>query len=115
LDLAAELPPNEQILDAILQNVIEGFDAELIQQALLELQRYTSERAQIKIRNVLGDVLSHGSPFVSEAVAARAHLFLNEGSVEYFEKLISQINPGSKTYTYLQASLREYQKHTAGG
>ncbi len=87
----------------------------MIHQALLELQRYKSFDDQEKIRAALGSALINGTPFVAAAVAERMNLVLNSQNISYFENLMAQLDPKSKTYLSLKYSIQEFDQHLQAG
>ncbi len=115
LELLSTQDPSEQNLDAILEHIIMGFDAELIHQAFLELQRYTHPKDQEKIRLALGRGLLHGTPFVSVAIAEKINLILNEGNISYFEEMMNSIDPKSSVYESLKYSIQEFEQVAQAG
>jgi hypothetical protein len=110
LDLLSTQPTAPESLEAILEKVIRGYDAELVRQALNELQRYIAERDQQRIRTVLAEEMLHGAPFVGQAIAKNIMMFLNRESVPFFEAVVEKIVPGSIIYDSLQSSIREYRR-----
>ena len=115
LDLMSTQAPSPENLKAILEHVLKGNDAELIQQALLELRRYPSAEDQETIRQTLAQVLLTGAPFVAKAVAEKSDLFINSLNVEFFERLTRQIDPQSMVGISLQLSLREFRRKSSAG
>jgi hypothetical protein len=109
LDLLASQPTSSEALDAILEKVVRGYDAEMIEQAFKELQRYDAPASQEKIRQYLAEEMVTGAPFVSQAIAQHIHPFLNSESVSLFQATSEKIGPGTITYDRLQASLKEFQ------
>jgi hypothetical protein len=115
LDLLATQATSPETLEAILQNIIKGIDAELIHQALLELQRYSSLEDQEKIQLTLGEALNHGTPFVALAIAERLNLVLNTQNRMFFKNLMTQLDPQSRIYQSLKVSIQEFdRKYQAG-
>lgn len=110
LDLLASQPTSSEALDAILDKVVRGYDAEMIEQAVKELQRYDAPASQEKIRQYLAEEMVTGAPFVSQAIAQHIHPFLNSESISLFQATSEKIGPGTITYDRLQASLKEFQK-----
>ncbi len=115
MDLMSTQAPSQENLEAILEHVIKGYDAELIHQALLELRRYPSVEDQEIIRQTLAQVLLTGAPFVAKAVAEKSELFISEQNLEFFEKLTRQIDPASLVAISLQSSLREFRRKSSAG
>jgi hypothetical protein len=115
LDLLATQATSPESLEAILQNIIKGIDAELIHQALLELQRYSSLEDQEKIRLTLGEALNHGTPFVALAIADRMNLVLNSQNRAYFKNLMTELDPHSRIYQSLKVSIQEFDRKSQAG
>lgn len=115
LDLLSTQPISKESLDTILEKIIKGIDAELIHQALLELQRYTSFDDQEKIRLTLGEALMKGAPFVALAIAEKINLILNSQNISYFENLLSQMDPQSLVFKNLKYSVQEYDQLSQAG
>ncbi len=110
LGLLSTQPTAPENLEAILEKIVRGYDAELIAQALNELQRYNSAADEQRIRAVLAEEMLHGAPFVGQAIAKNISMFLNRDSVSFFESVIEKIVPGSIIYDSLRASIREYRR-----
>lgn len=115
LDLLSTQEISQDNLQAVLENIINGIDPNLIHQALLELQRYKSIDDQEKIRIALGNALIHGTPFVAAAIAERMNLVLTTQNISYFENLMVQLDPKSKIYISLKYSIQEFDQHLQAG
>lgn len=115
LDLLATQPPGPEILDAILEHVVEGYDAELIGQALVELERYTSRADRAKIDETLARTLMTGAPFVAREISLRIAPFLDTVSYEFFQDIASRLPPESSPRLLLESSLADFQRRNSEG
>lgn len=115
LDLLSTQETSEQSLEAILKYIIGGYDAELIPQSFLELQRYTHPGDQEKIRNSLAYALLHGVPFVATAISENISLLLNAENISYYKSLVSSLDPRSKIYQNLKFSIQEFDQLSQAG
>jgi hypothetical protein len=109
LALLATQPPSEANLAAVLDNVIAGYDAQLIQAAMGELRRYTSEHDQEKIAAALSGAMTSGSPFVAREVSNGITPFLLPRTVPIYEEALASIIEGSLVRRDLARAIDEYR------
>lgn len=110
LDLIATQPTSIENRDAILRQVIEGHDSNLIEHAMLELERYTGSSDRDVIDQVLGRVLTTGAPFVARAVSNFIGPFVDARSYRFFTDVLAQLPPDSIYYEKLEASLKAFSE-----
>ena len=115
LHLMATQSASEENLQALLEHVVAGIDATLIEHAMLELRRYSREDHLKMIHVALADAMVTGTPFVSEAVSQNIGLFINHDSLAFFRALTRQISPDSRVSDHLRASLEDFSKRQSGG
>jgi hypothetical protein len=109
LALLATQPTSEANLAAVLENVIAGYDAQLIQAAMTELRRYTAERDQETIAAALSGAMTSGSPFVAREVSSAITPFLQPRTVPIYEEALAAILEGSLVRRDLARSIEEYR------
>lgn len=109
LALLATQPPSAEALDAVLEHVIGGYDSELIQQAMRELQRYTSEDERSKITTALSDAMLTGSPFVAKEISRGIGPFISARSWAVYETTAAKLGAGSIVKTNLEQSLMAFK------
>lgn len=110
LDLLSTQPTSIENLKAILNNVISGNDAELIEQGLLELRRYHSQEENKFIQQSLASAIVYGAPFVSQTISAHSRLFLNNFNFDYFDDLLKQIDPLTIVGKNLKTALQDFRR-----
>ena len=109
LDLMSTQPPSLENRDAILKSVIEGYDSELIEQAMLELERYTSASDRDVINQALGRALTTGAPFVARAIVNHISPFVDARSFRLFQDVLAHLPPESIYFEKLEASLSAFR------
>src|SRR5665213_483538 len=109
LDLLSTQGPNGDNLEAILTNVVAGYDSELIEHAMLELERYTSRTDLDKIDQALAQTLTTCAPFVAREVSTHIAPFVNERSYMFFQDVVAHLPLNSASRANLETSLAEYQ------
>lgn len=116
LDLISTQRPSADNLDAILANVLAGYDSELIEHAMLELERYESRAEYDKIDQALAQALTTGAPFVAREVSEHLTPFVNERSFLFFQDVVAHLATQSASRINLETCLSDFQrKHTSGG
>ncbi len=108
LALLATQPTSAENLEQILKKVIEGYDSELIGQAMRELERYTEAEDRFKIATALGDAMATGSPFVAKEVSTRIAPFVYPSSAPIFREVIARLPDISVVRATLEARLAGY-------
>lgn len=114
LDLMSTQPPNQDNRDAILHEVIDGHDSELIEQAMLELERYTASDDRRIINQAFGKALMTGAPYVARAVSANIGPFVDARSFHFFESVLSQLPENSIYAEKLESSLDAFRSAQEG-
>lgn len=109
LDLMATQPTSLDNRDAIIKAVIDGHDSELIEQAMLELERYTSASDRDVINQALGRALTTGAPFVARAISNHIGPFVDARSYRLFQDVLSQLPPESIYFEKLESSLAAFR------
>lgn len=109
LALLATQPTSEANLSAVLDNVISGYDAQLIQAALNELLRYNSERDQERIAGALSGAMTSGSPFVAREVSNGIAPFLQPRTVPIYEEAVPALLEGSLVRRDLARAIDAYR------
>ena len=109
LHLLSTQEKSESALDEILNSIISYHDANLIQQAMLELTRYKKDFGN-KIDQALISALKMGSPLVSEQVAKNISLFITESNYNLYRNTLKSLRIGSLSYENLENSLRDFKK-----
>jgi len=109
LALMATQAPSEANLAAVLESVIGGYDAQLIQAGMNELKRYTTESEQERIAAALSGAMTSGSPFVAREVSTGIAPFLQPRTVPIYEEALPQIVEGSLVRRDLARSIDEYR------
>ncbi|RZA05750.1 MAG: hypothetical protein EOP11_12090 [Proteobacteria bacterium] len=109
LALLATQEPSEANLTAVLDNVITGYDAQLIQAAMKQLQRYPSEGDQERIAAALSSAMTTGSPFVAREVSSAIEPFMQPRTVPIYEEAVASITEGSLVRRDLAQSIASYR------
>lgn len=107
LDVLASLPTSPEALTAILKNVIEGYDAELIEQGMAELERYQDEVDLVRIHQTLAQGMITGAPFTAREISAHISPFVTMRSVRFYRDLLGQLSVESVVYANLKAAVSE--------
>lgn len=109
LALLATQPTSSESLEILLSKVIAGHDAQLIKQALRELERYEDFDDRRKIAVALADAMVTGSPFVAKEISASFNSFLDAGSVRIFEDAAYRLPAKSVVRANVAAALKEFR------
>jgi hypothetical protein len=115
LELISTQPPSAENLDAILGNILAGYDAELIEQAMLELERYTAPADGDRIDQALGEAMTMGAPFVAREISAHITPFVNERSYNFFQDVAERLPRQSYYRIHLESSLADFRNRKAAG
>lgn len=110
LALLATQETSTETLEAILAQVLGGYDAQLIQIALRELLRYQNEDDRSKITTALADTLVTGAPFVAQEVSKSIQPFVYPRSVPNFENAANQLPEGSVIRHNVLAALENFRR-----
>lgn len=105
LDLIATQPVSSENLTAILNGVILDSDPELIEQALLELDRYDRSGEKDQVNQALKESLLHGSPFVALRIAEQIDTVLNRRNARFFAEIAAELDNDSRVKTELLRAL----------
>jgi len=108
--LLATQPTSSASLEALLSNVIGGYDAQLIKQALRELERYKEYDDRQKIVGALSSALVTGSPFVAKEVSAGVEPFVEDSTLRAFEDAVAQLPEGSMVKANLARALAGFRE-----
>ncbi len=106
LKLMATQEPSPENLQAILDDVLGGYDAELIDLALVQLERYTSVADSDKISAALARAITTGAPFLAREVSVHIAPFLHARNSEFFAQVARDLPEGSIYRINLEASLK---------
>jgi hypothetical protein len=105
LDLLSTQPISNENLQAILQKILQGYDAQLIEHALLELRRYSAPNDRQQIDQALADALLTGAPFVAREVASHIASFISDRNTVFFRQIAVQLPDQSFYRIQLEAAL----------
>ena len=109
LALLATQPTSAEALEAILERVVGGYDAQLIQQALRELMRYRSDDEQTRIAAALAAAMVTGAPFVAKEVSGGIRPFLSGHTLPEYEDAGAQLPTGSLVRTQLEQAIADFR------
>lgn len=109
LALLATQNPSDDTLNAVLEHVIGGYDAQLMQAAFAELRRYDSDAQHERIAAALSNAMVSGSPFVAKEVAASIRPFLYPRSIALYEEAMGSLMSGSAIRADLGKSLAAFR------
>jgi len=108
--LMATQPPSPESLRALISGLFEeGTNSELIAQAMIELQRYTSAADIARIDQALAQAMETGTPFVAGEVSARILPFLTDWSISFFTEVARRLPEGSIYRDNLSTALKSFQ------
>jgi hypothetical protein len=110
LALLATQPTSRENLQAILQFVIGGFDAQLVPLALRELARYGQQAEMELIDNAFAQAMLTGAPFVANLLSRGILPFLHDGNLRFYRELDERLPVGSVFRANLENALRAYQQ-----
>jgi len=105
----ADIPTAEMLIEAL----VDGYDAKIMKQSLLELQRYPSLESEIQA--LLQQTLITGSFYVAQTVANQILPFLNSKNIQSYIELAAKLPKASKRSRYLLANIKEFQLRQTGG
>ena len=107
LDLLATQPPSDENLHSILSDVIDNADAELVDQAMLELERYSTSTDRVEIDHALAHALLHGSPFVAKEISEKIGPLLNSTNGAFYKDVAAELESESAIKNNLLARLHQ--------
>jgi hypothetical protein len=106
LRILSQQPTSADALQAILNEVIGGYDSRLIAPGLAELHRYQAENDRIKIGSALADSMISGAPFVAKEISARIGPFVCDATLATFREAAAAIPAVSVVRVNLEAAIR---------
>jgi hypothetical protein len=89
------------------------FDAKIMNQSLIELQRYPS--LSHEIQTLLSNTLKTGSFYAAQEVASNILPFLNKTNIEHYIKVANALPKDSNKARALHSNIKEYQLSEMGG
>lgn len=110
LALLATQPPSADALQAVINDVIGGYDAQLIAAGLAELARYGAENDRVRIGHALADAMMTGAPNVAKEVSRGIAPFVTDGTLAVFQEAAAEIPAGSLVRANLEKVLRAGRK-----
>jgi hypothetical protein len=111
LALLATQPPNADSLEAILSQVIRGYDSELIAAAMQELKRYANDENLFKIGAALSESMLTGAPFVAKEVSKLVQPFIAPTNWGLFVEAAQKLPAESLIRTNLETALHNYTRN----
>ncbi len=108
LEIFSSLPPSAENLTVITGALALTPDASLIKPTLEELKRYLNTSWENRVHRFLTELVAHGPHFSSQAASESLLPFINERSLQAYEKTLKRLRPTSRAYQNLEATLREY-------
>lgn len=110
LHLMSTQEPSQENLLTILDEILDYHDAGLIQQAMLELDRYKDAASRNLILTRLEKVMLHGSPLVATEVSRYLSLFMDSKNLGQFQSWLSKLTFGSESYRNLKSQIENFRK-----
>lgn len=101
------------IAQKLINTLNNSYDAKIMKQSMLELQRYPT--LALDIQALFQQTLKTGSFLVAQEVAKGILPFLTNANIESYKAIAEQLPSGSKRSRYLSASIKEFQLRQTGG
>lgn len=111
--LMSNQPVDLSTAQQLIKALNNSYDAKIMKQSMLELQRYPS--LELEIRALFQQTLETGSFLVAQEVAKEILPFLTSANIENYNAIAEKLPHGSKRSRYLLASIKEFQLRQTGG
>ncbi len=113
INLMSAQPADLETGQALINVLEDSFDAKIMNQSLIELQRYPQLGDEIK--SLLQSSLVTGSFYVAREIASQIIPFLNEDNINSYIDIANKLPPRSKRARFLKANIKEYQLRQTSG
>lgn len=110
--LLSTQPPSQDALDAIINDVLDYHDPNLIGLTLMELEKYKDEAYKVQIRESFLKNFKSGSLLVREALAKGLYRFVSEDTRSQFENIMESLPKNSKVRNNIKYSLERFDSKT---
>lgn len=111
LDLLSTQPISNENFAAIVSDILHYHSDAMIEQAMLELERYQVHGGyEAQIDEAITSSFTGASPMVREKLATSIYRFLNEHNREVYREIATTFPWNSKTARLLRGALRRYAR-----
>ena len=107
IHLMSSQAPNLNNAKQLIEQLKTSFDAKIMRQSMLELQRYPS--LQGSLDSLFQQSLQTGSFYVAREVAANIQTYLNPNNIDSYQALAEQLPARSKRARLLRQSIQAYR------
>lgn len=114
LDMLAQLPVSRENLSALTEGLAGTADAQLLRQALPQLERYLGTAMEKQVHSFLSSTITTGAHFSSEAAAQGIFPFINSSSYRVYREAVESLPAGSTTLRNLSSALKEFSRQQTG-
>lgn len=110
LALLSTQPISKENFQAIVQNVLKYHDDALIEDAMIELERYQKLGNQEEITNAFTESFQTASPMIKEKIAKGIFPFINEDNFNKYSEMTQNQNWNAKSVKILRSNLRRFER-----
>lgn len=110
LSLLATQDISKENFESIVQNVLLYHDDALIDQAMMELERYKTSGYENETTQAIEKSFSGASPMIRERLAKNVYPFISEENRETFRDISKRDPWNSKSAKILRANLRRFER-----
>ncbi len=117
LSLLNSLPSEDtgKYLGAVLNDVIDYHDSQLIPAALVFLNNTQTPDNEMLVSQRLSAALRVGGPHVSQEISKGIHNFISPNTAFIYEATLTSLPEEAPETTYLMSALTEYEMQQSGG
>ncbi|EQC50342.1 hypothetical protein M899_2571 [Bacteriovorax sp. BSW11_IV] len=110
LALMSTQPISSENFHSIVQDVLKYHDDALIEDAMMELERYQKLGHQEQITEALTESFQVASPMIKEKLAKGLFPFINEDTFNKYSEMAQNQNWNAKSVKILRSNLRRFER-----